>query len=275
MIELAPHNPYGLSIHIPVLTAAGCFGYGVEYANSIDITRIGAIVTRSTSFYAQRQSQPRLIETPAGVLLTGTWPNPGLAYVLRHYAPIWASWSTPVIVSIVGVGADEYAAIAAELEGVEGVAGIELNVALHAAHAAQITSAVRAATQLPILVKLPPSPEAEQLAQKVARAGADALTLFAPFPAAAPDPDTGALVEGWLLGPATRPLVQPMLRTLAGQLSIPIIACGGIAQSSDAQQALVAGASAVQLGSVLLNTPQAVLQIASALADYHPEPRPK
>src|SRR5215216_7382643 len=101
-IDLAPHNPYGLSLASPVLTAAGCFGYGVEYARAVDFATIGAIVTRSTTLQRRRAQAPRLLETPAGVLATGGWPNPGLARVLDRFAPAWATWNTPVILSVAG-----------------------------------------------------------------------------------------------------------------------------------------------------------------------------
>src|SRR5437867_4858937 len=91
MIDLAPNNPYGLSLASPVLAAAGCFGYGVEYARLVDVERIGAIVTRSTSLRPRRVVKPpRIVETPAGLLSAGAWPNPGVERVVERYAPTWA-----------------------------------------------------------------------------------------------------------------------------------------------------------------------------------------
>ena len=101
MIDLAPQNPYGLSLASPVLTAAGCFGYGVEYARMVDLAAIGAIVTRSTSLRGRHAQAPRLLEMPAGLLAVGGWPDPGLARVLDRFAPVWATWNTPVILSVV------------------------------------------------------------------------------------------------------------------------------------------------------------------------------
>src|SRR5215211_252557 len=117
MIDLAPHNPYGLNLKSPVLTAAGCFGYGVEYARMVDLAAIGAITTRSTSLRGRRGQAPRLIEMPAGVLAVGRWPDPGLARVIERFAPVWATWDTPVILSIDGATLEEYVAAAAALEG--------------------------------------------------------------------------------------------------------------------------------------------------------------
>ena len=203
MLDLAPHNPYGLRLSSPVLAAAGCFGYGVEYARSVDMRAIGAIVTRSTSLQGRR-GRPLVLETPAGLLLAGTWPNPGLAHVLDRYAPTWAGWSTPVILSIIGANADEYGAIAAALEGAEGIAGIELNLAAHAEQSARIVAAARKATQLPLLAKLPHSPDTVALGQAAADAGADALVLFAPFGGSAGWIKDTAATQRWVVTGGTR-----------------------------------------------------------------------
>lgn len=267
MLDLAPHNPYGLRLRTPVLTAAGCFGYGVEYARLVDLGQIGAIVTRSTSLRGRRTTAPQLVETPAGLLWGGAWPDPGLAHVLDHYAPIWAGWRTPVLLSVVGADLDEYVAIARMLEGAEGIAGVELNLAAQAAQAARITAAVRAATPLPILAKLPAGPELARLAHAVGQAGADALTLVAPPPAAAPDPQGGRLLHGWLAGPAIRPLVLGVIAELAAAIERPIIGVGGVMEAADAGAMLRLGASAVQVGSALLINPRAAAQIGGVLSD--------
>lgn len=265
MIDLAPHNPYGLRLRSPVLAASGCFGYGVEYAHSIGRMRAGAIVTRSTSLAPRRQRQPRLLETPAGLLISGGWHNPGIEFVLAKYAPVWAGWDTPVILSLVGAIAEDYATLAGALEGVEGVAGVELNLAELPEQAARITAAARAATQLPILAKLPQHATTERLCAEVAAAGADALTLFAPPRAALADM-SGSLVAGWLAGPAVRPLALAGIAELAAKVGVPLVACGGVASAEDARQMLAAGAVAVQVGSALLAAPELLGQIVAALA---------
>lgn len=267
MVELAPRNPYGLSLRTPVLAAAGCLGYGVEYLKLIDLGQLGAIVTRSTSLHGRRRALPRLIETPGGLLGAGDWPDPGLSYVIGQCAPAWAGWPTPVILSIVGGRASEYAAIAAALEGVEGIAGLELNLAQQAEQAASITAAVRAATQLPLLAKLPYSTAIGALALAVAGAGADALTVAAPPPGGAPDPQSGELVDGWLAGPAIRPLALAAVRAAAHAAGCPIVGCGGVSTLADAQALLAAGAIAVQVGSALLTNPVCAGAIGAALAN--------
>jgi dihydroorotate dehydrogenase (NAD+) catalytic subunit len=266
MIDLALNNPYGLGLASPVLAAAGCFGYGVEYTRMVDVERIGAIVTRSTTLYRRRVARPpRLIETPAGLLAVGPWPNPGLDRVVERYAPAWAAWRTPVLLSIEGAPA-EYAAIAAALEGVEGIAGLELNLAEHAGQVAAIVRAVRAATQLPLLAKLPALDTGlPDLARTAAEAGADVIVVAAARRGLATDPHSGEQLAGWLCGPALRPLAQRLVAEVAAVASVPVIGGGGIATADDARQFLAAGAAAVQLGAALLADPGAVVTIADAL----------
>jgi dihydroorotate dehydrogenase (NAD+) catalytic subunit len=269
MIDLAPHNPYGLALRRPVMTAAGCFGYGIEYARLADIAGIGAIVTRSTTLHGRRVARPpQLIETPAGLLAVGAWPNPGLARVIDRHAPVWASWDTPVLLSVAGATADEFAAFAAALEGVEGIAGLELNLAGHT-DAAGVVAAARAATQLPLLAKLPHLEGDRQalaaLARSVADAGADAIVAISSPRGLAIDPSSGARVEGWLSGPALRPLALALVADIAAAASVPVIGCGGIASAEDARQFLAAGAAAVQIGAALLADPGAVARLGAEL----------
>jgi dihydroorotate dehydrogenase (NAD+) catalytic subunit len=268
MIDLAPHNPYGLQLRSPVLTAAGCFGYGVEYARLVDLDAIGAIVTRSTTLQGRRGPPLQLIETPAGVLCVGGWSDPGLARVIERFALIWASWNTPVILSVAGARVEDFTAVASALEGIEGIAGLELNLADHAERAARITAAARAATQLPLLAKLPPARAGlAELARTVVDAGADALIVAAPPRGLAAHPQSGELLTGMLAGPAIRPLALALVVEVAAAVDVPVVGCGGIATASDAQQFLRAGATAVQVGSALLAFPNAAAEIGFALSE--------
>jgi dihydroorotate dehydrogenase (NAD+) catalytic subunit len=267
MIDLAPNNPYGLTLASPVLTAAGCFGYGVEYARTVDIERIGAIVTRSTTPYQRRVARPpRLLETPAGLLVAGPWPNPGLDRVVERYTRTWATWRTPVLLSVEGTSPAEYADVAATLEGVEGIAGLELNLVAHAGQVAAIVRAARAATQLPLLAKLPALDVGlTELARAAAEAGADTVVVAAMPRGLAADPRTGERLTGWLCGPAQRPLALRLVAEVAGSVDVPVVGGGGIATADDARQFLAAGASAVQIGAALLADPGAAARIADEL----------
>ncbi len=269
MIELAPNSAYGLQLRSPVMTAAGCFGYGVEFTRLVEFGSLGAIVTTSTSALRRRAvPAPRLIETSAGVLAVGPWPNPGLDYVLERHAPQWATWSTPVILSVVAQTPAEFADIAGALEGVEGIAGLELNVSAQAERAAAIVRAVRATTLLPLLVKLPALDQGlAELGRAVADAGADAITACA-GPLAMGVDTQGTPVEGMLCGPALLPLTLRRIAALVAAVPIPVIACGGIASVSDARAVLSLGARAVQLGAVLLADPNAAARIAHELSDF-------
>lgn len=266
MIELAPNNPYGLALATPVLTAAGCFGYGVEYSRMIPLERIGAIVTPATALRGLRVAALRLIETPSGLLCAGEWPVSSLSSVLGRHAHIWAGWKTPVLLNITGAAPADYAALASSIEGTEGIAGLELDLAGHEERAAAIVAATRAVTLLPLLAKLATHDQGMAgRAQAVAAAGADAVVVAAPRRALQFDPHTNERIEGRLCGPAVRPLALRLVAEVAAAVEIPVIGSGGIASAADARQFLAAGATAVQLGSVLLSDPTAAAQISDEL----------
>ncbi|MDW8212239.1 MAG: tRNA-dihydrouridine synthase [Roseiflexaceae bacterium] len=261
-VDLAPHNPYGLPLRTPVMTAAGCFGFGVEYERIVPLDRLGAIVTGSISLRGRRALPPlQLVETPSGVLSVGAWRDPGLERVLREYAPAWAAWKTPVILSV----AADHSEVAAALEGVEGIAGMELTFGDDWGSAARVVAAVRAVTLLPLLVKLPFHERLIATARSVIDAGADAVTIAAPPHACAPDPRTGDVVHGRLSGPAIRPLALEAVAEVSAMLPAPVVACGGIVTVADTRSFLKAGAVAVQVGSALLADPWAAVRIAEAL----------
>jgi dihydroorotate dehydrogenase (NAD+) catalytic subunit len=257
MIDLAPTNSYGLRLANPVMTAAGCFGYGLEYARSVPIERIGAIVTRSVTLHGRRAGPLRLVETPSGLLNVGPWPDRSLSAVIGRYAAAWAGWKTPVILSVEA----DHAAIAEALEGVEAVAALELRFDDPGA-AAETVAAVRALTLLPLLVKLPPHDTLAATARAVADAGADALTVIAAPPALVVDPHTGERLEGRLSGPAIRPLALRAVAEVCAAVSIPVVGSGGITCTEDARQFLAVGATAVQVGAALLADPMAAVRIA-------------
>ncbi|HWQ11292.1 MAG TPA: dihydroorotate dehydrogenase, partial [Roseiflexaceae bacterium] len=217
MIDLAPNNPYGLRLASPMMTAAGCFGYGVEYARAVPLDRIGAIVTRSVALHARRAAPPRLVETPAGLLSVGPWAGRGLKAVLERYAAAWAAWKIPVILSVEA----DHAAVAEALEGEEAVAGLELRFD-DPAEAARTVAEVRARTLLPLLVKLPPHDALAATAWAVADAGADALTVIAAPPALVMDPRSGERLEGRLSGPAIRPLALRAVAEVCAVVSVPV-----------------------------------------------------
>lgn len=266
MHNLAPNNAYGLELRNPIIVAAGCWGFGSEAARLADLGSIGAIVTASISLRPRRPAaEPRLVESPAGLLWAGGTANPGAEAVLRRYGDGWATSPCPIIVSLVGSSAEEYAALAEGLEGLEGIAGIEACLPPDQGQATQALRALRAATSLPLLAKLPPlDGNLLTLATALATAGADALVLSGMRPGLAPLLD-GRQARGMLCGPALRPLALLALAELAGQVALPIVAGGGVATTADAQALLALGASAVLVGSAALVDPTVPERIAREL----------
>lgn len=273
MIDLAPGNPYSLELATPLVAAAGSLGYGVEVARQLGLaTRgaahgLGALVTRTTTARAQR-GRAALVETPAGLLYTGAGPNPGLRAVRERFAPAWAGWGLPVIVSVAAEGPAELAELVAELEMIEGVAGVELPLAAHnalaPAAATPLVRAARDATPLPLVVKLPGhAPDLAELARAAVAAGADALALVDGVPAAAPA--AGGLARGLLCGPALRPIALRAVAEVAAAVQAPIIGIGGVTGPGDARAMLDAGAAAVGLGSALLTDLRAAARVAAGL----------
>jgi dihydroorotate dehydrogenase (NAD+) catalytic subunit len=266
MIDLAPNNAYGLNLATPLVVAGGCLGYGSEIARTLGFGAaqanhgFGALITRTTTLQPQRaRPLPQVSERPAGIIYHGVEHNPGLRGVLGRHGTAWASWNLPVILSIGGATINEVSEIAGSLEGVEGIGGIEIPLAYCGistpAETTRLVSAVRAATLLPLLIKLPgQAHELVALAQAAATAGADALCLYSGIPTLEPTLD-GSTREGLLCGPAIFPLTLTTLLQVRPAVTLPIIAGGGVRNAADAQALLDGGAQAVALGSVLLNDP--------------------
>jgi dihydroorotate dehydrogenase (NAD+) catalytic subunit len=277
VIDLAPQNPYGLSIATPLIAAAGSLGYGLEYARQLGFSArpathgLGALITRTTSLRPRRaRPLPALVETPAGLILTGSAQNPGLRPLRERFATAWASWDLPIIVSIFAEDAAETAELLAGLEELAGVRGIELPLAAHgvidAAPARRLVAGIRMATQLPLIVKLPgEAPDLAGLAQAVVEAGADTIALIDGLPAEADPADDGQRIAGRLYGPALFPLALRAVAAVAAAAEVPIIGLGGIYHPTHVRAMLSAGASAVGLGSALLVEPWAMARIASEL----------
>jgi dihydroorotate dehydrogenase (NAD+) catalytic subunit len=289
--ELAPRHKSGLTLKNPVMTAAGTFGYGVEYARIAEIRRLGAIICKGTTRHARKGNEhPRTVETASGMLNAIGLQNPGVRAVIRKYAPTWKGWQTPVIVNIAGETIEEFVQIAELLEGVEGVAGIEVNVSCPNIRAggvvfgadpqavADVTAAVRKATTLPLIVKLSPnSGDTRPTAVAAASSGADAISLINTFTAlridiAARRPVL-ANVTGGLSGPAIKPLALRMVYEVAKELRsnyahIPIIGIGGICNASDALEFLMAGASAIEVGTMNFVNPRAGVEILEGIEAF-------
>lgn len=282
-VELAPRRKYGLSLANPVMVASGTFSNGVEYRNVFDTDRLGAIVSKGTTLRPRRgNAPPRTAETAAGMLNSIGFQNIGLHALIRDVAPIWATWRVPVVVNILGDTAAEYAELARELDGVPGVAGLELNIScpnlecggmefgVDPDAAAEVTERCARATQLPLIVKLTPNvTDIVSIARAVESAGADALTVSNTLLGMAIDirtrrPRIGRGFGG-LSGPAVKPVILRQVYQVAGAAGIPVIASGGIMNAEDAIEYLMAGATAVQVGTATFTNPYAPLEVLEGM----------
>lgn len=285
-VELAPKHRSGLRLRNPVMTASGTFGYGTEYSELFDIERLGAIVCKGTTLEPREgNAQPRIAETPCAVLNSIGLENIGVSTLIREKAPLWAGWGVPVIVNIAGGTVSDYAELASRLDGVAGVSALEVNIGCPNVMAggaefgatpelaARVTTAVREATSLPLLVKLTPSTaDIARVAIAVARAGADAITLINTVKGMAIDltrrrPLLGNITGG-LSGPAIKPVALYMVYEVANAVAIPLIGCGGIMRASDALEFIMAGASAVQVGTANFSNPRASLEVLEGIEDF-------
>ncbi len=285
-VQLAPENKRGLLLANPVMTASGTFGDGTEYSQVFDIQKLGAIICKGTTLDPRAGNpQPRLLETASGMLNSIGLQNTGVKALIREKAPVWATWRVPVIVNIAGDTVDDYARLAHALDGVAGISGLEVNISCpnvaagcaafgaRPESAAEVTAAVKAATSLPVLVKLTPNTSAiAQVAIAVAEAGADAISLINSLKGMAIDitrrrPVLGNITGG-LSGPAIKPLALSMVYEVAGAVEVPIIGVGGITSAGDALEFIMAGASAIQVGSASFSNPRAALDILEGIEDF-------
>ena len=285
-IQLAPKHPQGLLLANPVMTASGTFGYGTEYSHMFDVQKLGAIICKGTTLKPREGNpQPRLAETAYGLLNSIGLENIGVNALIKEKAPIWASWRVPVIVNIAGETVDQYAQLAGHLDGVAGISALEVNISCpnvkaggaefgaSPKSAAEVTLAVRKATSLPVLVKLTPNTDdIARVAMAVAAAGADAISLINTLKGMAIDitnrrPRLGNITGG-LSGPAIKPVALYMVYEIAGAVEVPVIGCGGITTASDAIEFLMAGASAIQVGTASFNNPRAPLDILEGIEQF-------
>ena len=285
-VDLAAGHKRGLRLRNPVLVASGTFGYGTEYQKLVDIQRLGAICSKGITLHPRAgNATPRIAETPAGMLNAIGLQNIGVERVVREMAPIWARWDVPVIVNVAGETVEDYASLAERLDGVPGVAGLELNIScpnvtadgrLFAddAHlAAAATAAARARTDLPLMVKLSPNvTDIAEIARAVEAAGADSISLINTLVGMTIDLKTHrpflANVTGGLSGPAIRPVAVRLVYAVAQAVRVPIVGIGGIAGTDDALEFFLAGADAIQVGTANFVNPGTALEIVDGLAAY-------
>jgi dihydroorotate dehydrogenase (NAD+) catalytic subunit len=270
----------------PVVLAAGTCGFGLELLPYLDLSRVGAITTKSLTLHPRLGNPPpRLAETPAGLLNAVGLQNPGVDYFLREVWPELRKHAVPVVASIAGSTPEEYARVASRLEEAEGLAALEINISCpnireggiafsrRPETAAQVVAAVARNTRRPLLVKLSPASEAVVVAQAVLDAGASILTVANTLPGLVIDvrarrPVLGNVLGG-LSGPAIRPVVLRLVWEIATTLpGVPLVGVGGITSAEDALEYLLAGASAVGVGTATLVNPGIAASIIEGLTNY-------
>lgn len=284
-VDLAVEAARGLRLRNPVLTASGTFGQGVEYAELFDVARLGAFVNKGTTVLARPGNrQYRIAETPAGILNSIGLENPGAAAVARTYGRQWAALGVPVIVNVAGYSVQDYVTVVREMGGTAGVVAYELNISCPNVEggmlfgfdpelAAEVTAAVKQETDLPVIVKLTPNaPDVVAVALAVEESGADAVTAINTVLGMRIDTKRRRPVigsgSGGLSGPAIRPIAVHLTYQVARRLRIPVIGAGGVTSANDALEFLMAGASAVQVGTATFADPLAPIRVIEGLADY-------
>ncbi len=284
MVDLGVDLGRGLRLRSPVMAASGTFGYGFD-APQVDRSALGAIVTKGTTRHARSGNPPvRIAETASGMLNAIGLQNPGVDHVVQVYAPQWVTWDLPVIVNVAGESIEEYVDVARRLDGTPGVAGIELNIScpnveaglqfgVDAQLAARVTEAVRGVTALPLMVKLTPNvTDLVRIARAIESAGADSISAVNTYVGMSIDVarrrPTLANGVGGVSGPAIKPLALRAVWEVAGAIDIPVVGIGGIFTVDDALEFLLAGAVAVQLGTVNYVRPDAARQVCDGIAAY-------
>ena len=277
-VDLGP-----LSLANPVMTASGTFGYGAEFSALVDLRRLGAIVVKGISLAPRPGNPPpRIVETACGMLNAIGLENVGLKRFVSDKMPWLRTLRSPVIVNILGDSVEEYAELAGALSAVPGISGLEVNISCPNVKkggvafgtvpemAAAVTRAVRAASSLPLIVKLSPNvTDIVAMARAVADNGADAISLINTLIGMAIDVRTRrprlANVIGGLSGPAIKPVALRMVWQVASAVRVPVIGIGGIGTAEDAVEFLLAGASAVQVGTANFYNPASSMEILSGL----------
>lgn len=276
----------GIRLKNPVMTASGTFGYGLEFEELVDLNRLGAIIVKGLSLQpAAGNPPPRIVETASGMINSIGLENIGIDAFLRDKLPGLSAFETPVIVNTYAVTVEEYAELAARVEEVDQIAGIEVNISCpnvkaggvafgvdpHAA--GRVVKAVRAKTKKPVIVKLTPNvADIACMAKCAEDSGADAVSLINTLTAMAIDINTRrpklGNVTGGLSGPAIKPVALRMVWQAARAVKIPVVGIGGIMSAEDVLEFMIAGASAVQIGTANFVNPHVSMEIIDGLAKY-------
>ncbi|HBN26068.1 MAG TPA: dihydroorotate dehydrogenase [Desulfobacteraceae bacterium] len=275
-----------LKLQNPVMTASGTFGYGREFNDFVDLNRLGAIIVKGLSMEpSMGNPPPRIVETSCGMLNAIGLENIGIKAFVKDKIPFLKNFSTPVLVNIYGKTLEEYALLASFIDDIEEISGIELNIScpnvklggiafgVETKSAYQVVKIVREKTKKPLMVKLSPNvTDITAIAKAAEEGGADSLSLINTITGMAIDINTGRSrlgnITGGLSGPAIKPVALRMVWQTVQAVSIPVIGVGGIMSTGDALEFLIAGASAVQIGTANFVNPSATMEIIDGIEGF-------
>lgn len=286
MLKTQVHIGRGLAIKNPVMTASGTFGYGLEYGDFIDLNRLGGVLVKGTTLHPrQGNPYPRMAETPSGMLNAVGLQNKGVDYFCEHIYPTISGYDTAMIVNVSGSQVEDYIETAEKINALEGIPAIELNIScpnvkeggmafgVTCAGAASVVRAVRAVYDKTLIVKLSPNvTDITEIARAVEAEGADSISMINTLLGMAIDAEKRrpvlSTITGGLSGPAVKPIALRMVWQTAQAVKVPIIGMGGIASATDAIEFLLAGASAVEVGTYNFVDPSVTTQIVDGIEDY-------
>ena len=286
MLKTQVHIGRGLAIKNPVMTASGTFGYGLEYGDFIDLNRLGGVLVKGTTLHPrQGNPYPRMAETPSGMLNAVGLQNKGVDYFCEHIYPAISGYDTAMIVNVSGSQVEDYIETAEKINALEGIPAIELNIScpnvkeggmafgVTCAGAASVVRAVRAVYDKTLIVKLSPNvTDITEIARAVEAEGADSISMINTLLGMAIDAEKRrpvlSTITGGLSGPAVKPIALRMVWQTAQTVKVPIIGMGGIASATDAIEFLLAGASAVEVGTYNFVDPSVTTQIVDGIEDY-------
>ena len=275
-----------LKLKNPIMTASGTFGYGEEFADFIDLNRLGGIIVKGTTLHHREGNPyPRMAETPSGMLNAVGLQNKGVDYFIEHIYPRIKDLDTRVIVNVSGSCIDDYVAVCEKLSPLDKVAAVEINISCPnvkqggmgfgttCSGAESVTSAVRKAYGGTMIVKLTPNvTDITEIARAVEAAGADAVSLTNTFLGMAIDVEKRkpmlSTITGGLSGPCIRPIAVRMVWQVANAVKVPVVGLGGIASGRDAIEFLLAGATAVQIGTANFVDPQVTVKAIDYIEDF-------
>ncbi len=268
------------------MTASGTFGYGEEFADFIDLNRLGGIVVKGTTLHPREGNPyPRMVETPSGMLNAVGLQNKGVDYFIEHIYPRIKDYDTQIVVNVSGAQADDYAAVCRKLNGLEKVAAVEINISCPNVKqggmafgttvdgAQSVVKEARKAYDGTMIVKLTPNvTDVTEIARAVEDAGADAVSLTNTFMGMAIDVEKMrpclSTVTGGLSGACIRPIAVRMVWQVSKAVKIPVIGLGGIMNGRDAVEFMLAGATAVEIGTANFIDPQVTVKAVDFIADY-------